>query len=332
MAGGSNSAVLLAVIGNGILTLIKFIAFIFSMSPAMMSEAVHSFADTLNQFLLWVGIRKSERPADSRYQYGYGGERYLYALLSAVGIFVLGCGVTIYHGIHSMIHPPTFTFTWWIPVVLVLALFIDGFVLSAAVKEVNAKRGDTPLLKYITTSTDPTLAAVLLEDLVATLGVLIAAAGIFLGWYFDEPRIDAASSILIGLMLGGIAVFLGIRNRSLILGPSIPPDVEEGIREFLLKQESIDSVRKVRTRVVGSDHFAFAAEIDYDGRYLGKKHATWLAGQKEADPEETAGEFGFRLLDTLSHEIDRIEAELRKKYPRLQHLDLESDDNPAVPD
>jgi zinc transporter 9 len=164
-------------------------------------------------------------------------------------------------------------------------------------------------------------------------------AGILLAHLTGNPVFDAASSIIIGLMLGMVAVWLGFRNRELILGPAIPEEVEEQVVAFLLSQPSVESVRQVRTRIVASERFAFAAEIDYDGKYLGKLQATWVAEQMpnqvpdQADGlsseavEAFASRFGERMLDALSAEIDRIEAELRERFPRLAHVDLESDDN-----
>ena len=106
MAASSRGAVVAALVGNGFLTLIKFGAFALSGSGAMLSEAIHSFADTGNQGLLFLGIRRSQRGPDAMFHYGYGVERFLFCMLSAIGIFVLGCGVTVYHGISSLFHPP----------------------------------------------------------------------------------------------------------------------------------------------------------------------------------------------------------------------------------
>jgi zinc transporter 9 len=330
MAGGNKGAVFLAIIGNGILTIVKTIAFIISRSPALMSEAIHSFADTANQLLLFVGIRKSERPADARYHWGYGGERFFYALLSAVGIFVLGCGVTVYHGISSLRNPPDLDYHWLTYAVLLAGIVIDGIVLMAAVREVNAKRDGKKFWAFVASSSDPTLLAVLFEDAVATLGCMIALVGITLAQQTGNPAWDAGSSIIIGAMLGMIAIWLVYRNRQLILGPAIPKDVEREIREFLLAQPSIEGLRRVRTRIVASDRFALAAEIDYDGRYLGAQHGDWLAERIEQEPTQIAAELGAKILESLAREIDRIEKELQAKFPKLKHLDLESDINPDV--
>ncbi len=221
----------------------------------MLSEAIHSFADTANQSLLYLGIQKSQRPADRRYHWGYGGERFLYALLSAVGIFVFGCGVTMYHGIHSLLHPPDIALSWITFAVLGVALVVDGWVLSTAVREVNNKRDGKKFWQFVRQSSDPTLLAVLFEDAVATLGVIVAMVGIWLTHVTGNPIFDAISSIVIASMLGLIAIWLGYRNRQLILGPAIPEEIENGVREYLLAQPSVETVRRVRTRIVASDRF-----------------------------------------------------------------------------
>ncbi|GAB4512547.1 MAG: hypothetical protein Tsb0020_30590 [Haliangiales bacterium] len=346
MAAGGKGAVFFALIGNSFLTIIKLIAFVLSQSPAMLSEAIHSFADTANQGLLFWGIQRSKRPADKRYHWGYGGERFLFALLSAVGIFVLGCGVTVYHGVHSFLHPTEPDISWLTFAVLGISLLVDGFVLTSAIREVFTIKGDKPFWRYVRETSDPTILAVLFEDFVATLGVLIAMVGIGLAYLTGSSLFDAGASILIGLMLGGIAIWLGVRNRELILGPSIPSDVETSVIAFLLEQPTVEGVRKVRTRIVASDRFAFAAEIDYNGHYLGELQAQWVAEKlaelggeataisdlSEAQLSEFSALFGERMLSALSAEIDRIERELRERFPRLRHVDLESDDLKASQD
>ena len=322
---------MLAILGNGFVTLIKLFAFLLSRSPAMLSEAIHSFADTANQTLLFIGIRRSKRPADSRYPWGYGNERFLFALLSAMGIFVLGCGVTVYHGVAALLDPPDVSSDWVTYVVLGIAIVIEGAVLMAAIREVNRTKGDVGFWQFLRESSDPTLLAVLFEDFVATLGCFIALAGIGLAQLTGNGAFDAISSIIIGLMLGVIAIWLGWRNSVLIVGPAIPSEVEEGVIAYLNEQPSVESIRGVRTRIVGSQQFAFAADVDYNGQFLGRQQVEWVT-EKMPDlstPEEIAkfsAEFGERILDVLAAEIDRIEAKLLEEYPILSYVDLESDD------
>lgn len=330
MAGSSKRAVLGALLGNGTLTLVKVGAFALSGSGAMFSEAIHSLADTVNQALLFVGIRNSERPADALFPYGYGAERYLYSLLSAVGIFVLGCGVTVYHGIHDLMDPPSLTISWVPMAVLGLSFVVEGSVLLSAARVVWSSKGEQSLWAYLRSTTDPTAAAVLLEDSVACAGVLVAFTGIGLAQLTGNPMFDALGAIVIGLMLGAVAVWLGIRNRSLLLGPAIPRPLQAEIEEFLRDLPEVQRVRRVRSRVVGADRFRFQAELDFDGRVLGTRmahllHARYAELGDEQARERFAADFGELIVDELGREVDRIEAKLGERFPKLEYVDLEAD-------
>ncbi len=330
MAGSSKGAVVGALLGNGFLTILKFGAFVFSGSGAMFSEAVHSLADTVNQALLFLGIRGSERPADALFPYGYGADRYLYSLLSAVGIFVLGFGVTVYHGIHDLLEPPTLSLSWMPLAVLAISFAVEAFVLAQAARVVWAKKGERSLMEYLRTTSDPTVAAVLLEDAVACAGVLVAAAGIGLAQATGNPVYDAIGGIIIGIMLAVVAVWLGVRNRALLLGPAIPRKLQREVEQFLSELPEVQRIRRVRTRIVGADRFRFQAELDFDGRVLGARLAKLVHEQHDqlSTPEARerfAADFGEQLLDELGREVDRIEAQLVERFPRLKYVDLEAD-------
>ncbi|MAE76263.1 MAG: cobalt transporter [Planctomycetes bacterium] len=326
MANEGKGAVVLAVIGNGFLTVVKFLAFLLSGSGAMLSEAIHSFADTSNQLLLWIGIQRSERPATPNFPYGYGVERYLFALLSAIGIFVLGCGVTVYHGISNLLHPPQLHLSGWTFGVLALSFVIEGLVLLKALQSVNASRGKQPFWRFVRSSTDPTVLAVLFEDLVACLGVLVASLGLGLAAMTGDPMWDGLSSVVIGLMLGAVAVWLGLRNRELILGPAMPAELQQEVLDFLLAEESVKTVHELKTRVVAAGRFRLVAEIEYDSAVLAKQQLPWLRERLDAggDPVTVAESFGAHCLDELAREVDRIEEALVARFPRLGWLDLES--------
>ena len=330
-AGGSTTAVVMALVGNSFLTVLKFVTFLFSGSGAMLSESVHSLADTANQALLYIGIRKSERPANAMFHYGFGGERFFYALMSAVGIFVLGCGISAYHGIHTLLHPPELSVGWSTWVVLAIALVVDGVVMGKAIQAVNSMRGDEPFMSFIRTTSDPTVTAVLLEDGVACLGVLVAALGIFLSMQTGNPVYDSLATLSIAAMLGFVAIWLGYKNRILILGPAIPPEVEEATVRFLEEQESIDRVHMVKSRVVGAGQFRFKAEVDWNGRALAAREEEWALEKLAAagdDPEAQRAllhDLGERITDSVGREVDRIERELAERHPELTYVDLESD-------
>ena len=331
MAGSnSKSAVAIAIVGNGFLTVVKFLAFSFSGSGAMLSESIHSLADTGNQALLFIGIRRSEAPANATFHYGLGAERYFYALMSAVGIFILGCGVTLYHGVQLFLVPHELNVGWLDFSVLGLALIVDGYVFLKAFKVVNEKRGKQSIGQFLRTSSDPTLAAVLLEDGIAILGVLIAGTGILASQSTGSHVPDAVATILIGLLLGGVAIWLGYKNRQLILGRAMPPEMQSEIVEFLRSQPTIERVAAIKSRIVGAETYKFAAEVDWDGSVIAERLMPWVDSQAErlVDPEqrrEFVLEFGDMLTDAVAIEIDRVEAALRERFPGLTHLELEGD-------
>lgn len=330
MAGTSKGAVLGAMVGNGALCVIKLGAFAVSGSGAIFSEAIHSIADTANQGLLYLGIRQSERPADHLFHYGYGADRYLYSLLSAVGIFVLGCGVTMYHGIHDLLQPPALKVSWIPIAVLLVSLVVEGAVLVAATRVVWAHKGGQSLWSWLRTTSDPTAAAVMLEDSVACLGVLVALGCIGMAHVTGNAAWDAVGAIAIGAMLGFVAIWLGIRNRTLLLGPAMPADLQREIEAYLRQHPAIMRVHKARSRLVGANRFRFKAELDFDGRVLGRRlsalvHERWSAIASEADRDRLSEDFGERLLDELGREVDQIEAELAARFPQLEYVDLEAD-------
>jgi zinc transporter 9 len=326
----SKGAVFGALIGNSVVMAVKFVAFFLSGSGAMFSEAVHSAADAANQGLLWVGIRSSERPADNMFHYGYGYDRYLFSLLSAVGIFVFGAGVSVYHGVHSALDPGEVEPSLVSYAVLAASFLIDGAVLLGALRAIWARKGDQSLFAYLRTTTDPTVAAVLLEDSVATSGVIVAGLAIWLTEVTGNPLFDAIGAILVGLMLAGIAIWLAVKNRTLLLGPAMPEYVWKGVLAYLDAHPAILAVRKPKSRIVGAGQFRFAAEVDFDGAYFGRQLEGFV-GERAAglgDPAaqaEFAGEFGARVVDLVAAEVDQIEAELRERFPELAYVDIEAD-------
>ncbi len=328
--GGKGGAVFLALLGNTFLTVMKFVAFLLSGSGAMLAEAVHSGADTGNQFLLYLGVRRSVLPPDSQFHYGYGAERFLFALLAAIGIFVLGCGVSVYHGVHNLMAPPELSFSWLTFAVLGVSLVVDLFVLTKAIAEMNEVRQDQSLREFMRQSSDPALLAVLFEDFVATTGVLVAAAGILLSHFTGNPVFDAIASIVIGLLLGAIAVWLGMKNRELLLGRAIPLSIQKEIVAYLESSPSIQRVRRVKTRIVGSEQYKIACEVDFDGRYLAGLDADWAVERMrglttDEDRRRFAIEFGEHLMDRVGAEVDRLEAELMERHPHLVHIEIETD-------
>lgn len=327
---GSKGAVFAALICNAGLTVLKFTAFAFSGSGSMFSEAMHTLADTANQGLLYLGIKRSEKAPDAMFTYGYGGERFLFALLSAVGIFVLGCGVTVYHGISSLLHPHPLDIRWWLFVILGISFVMNGYVLFKAIQAINKTRGDVPFMKFLKTTTDPTISAVLLEDGIACGGVVIAVGCIGVSAMTRSHVPDAIGSIVIGGLLGFVAIWLGYQNRSLILGRSIPKEAQEAALAFLNAQPSVECVRAIQSRVLGADSYKLKAEIDWNGRWFGEQLASWVNERRASlDSDDAAkqfaADFGERISEAIALETDRIEKALKEIIPQLHFLDFEGD-------
>ena len=328
MAGANSSkvAVLAALVANGGLAALKFAAFAVTGSGSMFSEAMHTLADAANQALLFIGIKRSERKPDAMFTYGYGGERYLFALLSAVGIFVLGCGVTVYHGISTLIKPHPLQIAWWLFLILGISFCVSSYVLWMAIKAINQQRGEQSFMQFVKTTNDPTVTAVLLEDIIACVGVVIAVICIGLSALLKSSVPDAVGSIIIGGMLGLVAVWLGYQNRSLILGRAIPQDVQDEVLAYLKEQPSIEKVRAIQSRIIGADEFKIKAEIDWNGRWFGEQHTDWVNEQQsKLEAKDFAGQFGERMTEAIAMEVDRIEKALQEKTPQLKFIDLEGD-------
>ena len=311
----------------------KFGAFLSGGSPAMLSEAIHSLADVGNQSLLALGIRKSSAPAQPGFPYGFHRDRYIWALISAVGIFFLGCGVTVYHGVSSLMHPHHEPGTAVLSLsVLLFSFIVEGATLVFAFKAVNELRGDEPMIKFLRETEDPMASAVLLEDGAAVFGVMVAALGIGLTELTGNPVFDSIGSISIGLLLGLIAVALIQRNRALLLGERVREETVERIVSILKEQPEVEHLHEVKAIVLGSGALRLAADIDFDGRALARTllHGKDLEGLRTSwdsaeELEQWLEEFGEAVVEQLSVAVDRIEKDLTDQIPELTHVALEAD-------
>ncbi|RME27110.1 MAG: cation diffusion facilitator family transporter [Deltaproteobacteria bacterium] len=329
----SKAAVHTAIAGNALVMLAKFAAFAATGSGAMLSEGIHSAADVMNQGLLAVGIRMSERDPDPDHPYGFGRARFAWALVSAVGIFFLGAGVTLYHGIHSLLHPDEVEGGGWALATLAVALVVEGGTLVVATRAVRhqAREAGMTLWRYTREGPDPMGVAVLLEDGAAVIGVLVAAIAVGLTMATGSPVWDALGSIIIGVLLGAVAVFLVRKNMDYLLGRAVRPELQQQVLAVLQQQPSVESVHDVKATVIGPDHIRFKAEVEFDGEELARR---WLAEHDVdalhaalATPDDLRAflvEYGEHIVERLGDEIDRIEEEIRQQVPDAQHVDLEN--------
>jgi zinc transporter 9 len=327
----SKTAVITAIVGNACVMCAKFVAYFFTGSGAILSEAIHTFADLLNQILLLVGIRRSANDANENYAYGYGAERYIWALISAVGIFFLGCGVTVYHGVSSLVHTPEPVSEYgWAVGVLVVSFLIEFYVLSVAVRSVRKSSAGQPFFAYLRKEADPAVVAVVLEDAGACLGIVIAFAAIGLTWLTGHQYWDAIGSITIGILLGCIACWLIQRNRSLLVGESVPPHIRTQLLKILNENPAVEEVVDLRTRILDTSTYRIKADIHFDGSALARQKQNELRTEYEKitsyeEFEAFAIRYADEIVDLLADEVDEIERNIRKQIPQAEHMDLEAD-------
>jgi zinc transporter 9 len=315
-------AVVTALLGNGVVTLLKFGAFFLSGSGAMLSEGIHSAADTANQVLLYVGLKRGAKAKDEDFPYGYGGERFVFGLLSAAGIFFVGCGVTVYHGVHTFLHPAMPALSAVTFAVLGISLVIEGGVLVVALMGLLAARGGTPFWRFLREKADPAAVAILLEDSAAVLGVLLAAGGIGLAYFTGNARWDALSSILIGLLLGAVALYLVAENRKLLLGRAVPDDAREKFVKLLQGWPSVREVHDVKTRLLTPEVFKLKAEIAFDSDALAVQLEASLS-KEGVERRDATGTIARHAVALVAREIDLIEEAVRKAIPEARHIDIE---------
>ena len=335
MAGGSAKAVYSAIAANGFLTVAKFVGFIISGSASMLSEAIHSFSDTANQSLLAIGMKRSGRPPSTAHPYGYGRELYVWVLVSAVGIFFLGCGLSLYHGVMGVLHPHEVENRSLALIVLAVSAIVEGWTLWVAVTEVRraAKAAGVPFLQYVREGSDPLAVAVLLEDGAAELGVLIAAACLGIATWTGDARWDAAGSIVIGLLLGFVAIFLIVRSSDILIGRSADDETTERIRSVLDRSPFVEATTREAVTILGPDHLHYKVEVDFNGHTVAEDFLAGLTDEERAGVIEHFGDletldrffvkYGDRLMDHLGCIIDEIEGTIQELVPAVKHVDLE---------
>lgn len=336
MAGGSKLAVYTAIGANSVVTVAKLGGFAMTGSGAMLSEGIHSFADVGNQVLLAVGMKRSQAEPDEKHPFGYGNEAFIWALISAVGIFFLGCGVSMTHGVQSLMHGGHHDQSGGMLNIgiLVFALVVEGASLLVAIYGLNkeAKKQNQGFMEHLRTTDDPFGVAVLLEDSAAVFGVMIALVAVVLTHYTHEPYWDALGSVSIGLLLGFVAYFLIAKNRELLIGRSIRDQDKQALAGILREDPAIEGVLIQQGMVTGTESYTIRAELDFDGRYLAREHLKdqdlaelHASVDKPEDLQQLLEEFGEAMVERLGDEVDRIEAKIRKDLPKAKIIDLEVD-------
>lgn len=305
MASGSTKAILAALFANLGIAIAKFLAYLFTSSSSMLAESIHSVADTSNQALLLLGSRRAARHATAEHPFGYGRERYFWAFVVALVLFSLGGLFAIYEGWYKLNHADHgISNVEWAVGVLVLGIFLEGFSFRTAVKASRSLKGTSSWWAFIRHSRSPELPVVLLEDLGALTGLVLALVGVSLAALTGDARWDAYGTIAIGVLLVIIAAILVAEMKSLLIGESAYGPMRAEIVRAIEDTEGIIALRDLRTQHVGPEQLLIGAEVEIDPG-LGTEEVALV--------------------------IDRAEAAIRKAVPiaRMIYIEPEAKSTPS---
>ncbi|MEU3273422.1 cation diffusion facilitator family transporter [Saccharomonospora sp. NPDC006951] len=296
-ASGGTKAILAALTANAGIAVAKFVGFLITGSSSMLAESVHSVADTSNQGLLLLGQKTSRRKADKEHPFGYGRDRYFYSFIVALMLFTLGSAFALYEGIHKVQHPEELSSPIVAVIILVVAIGLEIYSFATAIRESKLIKGDKSWWGFIRQSKTPELPVVLLEDAGALFGLVFALAGVGLSVVTGNAVWDGLGTIMIGLLLGVIAIILIIEMKSLLIGEgSGEKELETIIGE--LTGGDVERVIHVKTQYIGPDELLVAAKL------------------------------GIRSglsIDEVAAAIDAAESRVREKVPVARLIYLEPD-------
>ena len=298
MAGSSKKIIYAALAGNSLIALTKFIAAFPTGSSAMLSEGIHSSVDTCNQGLLLYGLKQARKPPDDEFPFGHGKEVYFWSFIVAILIFAVGAGVSVYEGVIHILHPaeignPTVNY-----IVLGFAMIFEGGAWYFAFTEFTKVKGRWGYLEAIQRGKDPTLFVVLFEDSAAMVGLVIAFAGVALTQATGLVWFDSTASILIGVILGGTAIWLAYETKGLLIGESANPTVRLGIRQLVDSAPEVLHVNEVLTMHMGPDTILLNLSVKF-------------VDETEATEIESA--------------VQRIEVKIKNAYPEVKRIFIEAE-------
>lgn len=263
-ATDSRKVIYAAIVANLGIAAAKFTVAAVTGSAAMLAEGIHSAVDTGNELLLLVGEKISSRKPDARHPFGYGKAVYFWALIVALSVFTLGGGLSIYHGIHSLQEPAPLEDPFWNYVVLGVAFLFEGYSWNVSRRALNSNRlpGAT-LWQTVKASKDASVFTVFIEDSAALIGILVAAGGIWLGHLLDNPYIDPAASIVIGLLLVGAAWTLARETGGLLVGESVGVEQTGQLKELFRADPDLEAVGQLMTMQLGPDDVLLTAAVRF---------------------------------------------------------------------
>ena len=294
----SKSVIVTALLANLFISAVKFAAAVISRSSAMLAEAIHSLADTLNQVLLLIGIKKGRRPPDSLHPFGFSGEMYFWSFIVAIILFSAGAVFSIYEGIHKLMHPAAIQNIMYAYGVLIFAIVAEGIAFYRALREVNRQRGRERVFAYLRKTKKSELIVVFLEDLAAITGLVMALGFITLQHVTGILIFDGIASIVIGLILATVAVFMGNETRSLLLGESADPGLIKKITAIFAAEESVNRLIYIKSLQLGPEDILLAANVEFNHRLTARE---------------------------ISNLINGIEKDIRQNFPDVKKIFIEPD-------
>lgn len=289
--------IIAAIVANLAIAVIKFVAATITGSSAMLSEGIHSTVDTGNEFLLLLGLRLSQKPADESHPFGYGQELYFWTLIVALFIFAIGGGLSIYEGINHLMNPVPLEDPFWNYVVLASAVVFEGYSWTIALKELVAQKGEENIWQAIRSSKDPTIFTILLEDSAALLGLAIAFSGVFLGHLFNNIYLDGVASVVIGIILVIVAIFLIYESKGLLIGEGANPQMVASLKQLTQDDPAVGKVIRVLTLYFGPQEVLLNLEIQFK-------------------PNLSS--------ENLALAIERLEKKVRQKHPEIKQIFVEA--------
>jgi cation diffusion facilitator family transporter len=298
MAGGSKIVVYGAIGANLAIAAAKFTAAFFTGSAAMLSEGIHSLVDTGNGLLILLGLARASKPADDEHPFGHGKELYFWTMIVAVLIFAVGGGLSLYEGWIHVQHPAPLTDPTWNYWVLALAVLFEGIACTLAFREFNKTRGDLGFWQALRASRDPAVYAILLEDLAALVGLVIALGGVYFGHLLNNPYFDGGASIAIGVLLIGMAVFMLKETRGLLVGEGIDAATRASLQALAKADPAVQSIRPPLSMYLGPAEAFLALDVRFQQD---------LSAQQVEDA------------------VGRLEKAIRAKHPEFKRIFVEAE-------
>lgn len=268
MAEESNKVILRAFIANVGIAVAKFAAAAMTGSSSMMTEGIHSVVDSVNEVLLHHGQKKSKKKPDDTHPMGYGRELYFWSFVVAILVFSLGSGLGIYEGIQHIITPEKAKDQGVAYTVLGISALLEGWSFHTSIKSFNKERGDQGFTEAFEASRDTPTLTVMLEDGAALIGLFFAAMGVALSHWTGNPIWDGVGSVLIGLLLGAVAIILLSKSKSLLIGEGAEPELVKALKELAAEQDGVEKVYEVLTLHQAPEQVVAVISADFDDRIM----------------------------------------------------------------